>query len=75
MRDKHRAVLLRISVPGLCLVFGRRDGGMRAKKFLYLKCASHFRLSVQNFIFPRGRLFWFWVAKCAHQISPPSPRG
>ena len=56
-------------------------GGYEGKrKFVYLKWASPFWLSIQNFIFPRGKFFWFWVggwfglAWWVRQITHPSPR-
>ena len=52
-----------LSYPGLCLVFGLRDGwggGYEGKKkFMYLKCASHFWLSIQDFILPSRKFFGF----------------
>ena len=37
-------------------------GVIRAKKnFVDLKWASHFEISIPNFIFPERRSFWFWV--------------
>ena len=39
------------------------------KKFVYLKWASHFWLSIQNFIFARGKFFAFgWGG-----VDPPDP--
>ena len=35
--------------------------GVRAKKSLYLKWASHFLLCTQNFSFTERIVFWFWV--------------
>ena len=43
--------------PGLCLVFGPRDGGYEGKKkFVYLKWASHVWHSIQKFSFPQRKL-------------------
>ena len=65
-------------------MFGVRDGGggggMRAKKkFVYLKWASHFWLSVQNFIVLWRKTFffcvgaWFGLGGQVRQITPPPP--
>ena len=73
-----------VSASGLCLVVGLLDKGwvgMRAKKrFVYLKWASHFWLSIQNVIFFLAERFgWFWVGGWfglggwVHQITPPPP--
>ena len=64
-------------------MFGLRDGGgggLRVKKkFVCLNQASHFWLSIQNFIFSQwkidlwwvGGLAWGWGGSC--QITPPPP--
>ena len=70
---------------GLCLVFGPQDrggGGYEGKKkFVYLKCASHFLdLSSKLHFLPE---FWFWVGGwvgpweggATPSLPPALPRG
>ena len=63
---------------------GRSDGDEGKKKFMYLKWASHFWLSIQNHIFPRRTIFLVlggWVGGLAQggggvgsaRSAPPPP--
>ena len=50
---------------------------MRAKnEFVYLKWASHFGLSIQNFIFPQRNIFLVlggWMVWPGGGVGPPDP--
>ena len=60
-----------------CLAHGAGYEGK--KKFVYLKWASHFWHSNQNFIFFHRTIFWFWVGGVVwpgggvRHITPPPP--
>ena len=55
---------------------GGWGGSERKRKFVYVKWASHVWLSIQHFIVPLRKLFWFlvWVGGPAKPPPPPPPR-
>ena len=68
-------------MSGPCSVSALRDGagwrGMRAKAFVHRKWASHFWLSIQNFILLEKNFLvlvgWFGLGGWVRHITPPPP--